>query len=271
VLASVIDISIRKQAEQDFRRSADELARSNAELEQFAYVASHDLREPLRMVQSFCGLLKDRYSDKLDEQANTYINFAVDGATRMQWLVDDLLEFARIGRSNERLESVSLDDVLRQALTNLEAAIVESGATIEFDRLPTIRGDAIRLTQVFQNLIGNAIKFRGASPPAIQVTACREGDAWRITVADNGIGIDPKHFHRLFVVFQRLHTKEEYPGTGIGLALCKRIVELHGGRIWLESQPGRGTSFHFRLLPADESSFNSGQEGEECNLVMTTT
>jgi signal transduction histidine kinase len=263
-------VRARRQAEDSERMRADELARSNAELEQFAYVASHDLREPLRMVQSFCGLLQDRYGDKLDERANKYINFAVDGATRMQGLVDDLLEFARVGHSNECFDSVGLDDVVRQALTNLEAAIVESGATIEFDRLPTVRGDARRLTQVFQNLIGNAIKFRGAPPPAIQVSACREGEAWRITVADNGIGIDPKHFQRLFVVFRRLHSKDEYPGTGIGLALCKRIVELHGGRIWLDSQPGRGTSFHFCLLPAEESSFDPDEEEAKCTLLMAT-
>jgi len=263
-------VRARRRAEVAERMRADELARSNAELEQFAFVASHDLREPLRMVRSFCGLLRDRYRDKLDEQAIKYIDFAVDGAIRMQGLVDDLLEFARVGRGDEHFEHVSLDDVVRHALTNLEAAVVESGATVEFDRLPTVRGDALRLKHVFQNLIGNAIKFRGADPPVIKVTAFREGDGWRITVADNGIGIDPKHFDRIFVVFQRLHTKDEYPGTGIGLALCKRIVEVHGGRIWLDSQPGQGTSFHFLLLPAEESSLDLAQKEAERALRVAT-
>lgn len=194
MMGTIQDVSERKLAEILLAERAKELARSNDELEQFAYVASHDLREPLRMVQSFCGLLQDRYGAQLDERANKYLNFAVDGAARMQHLVDDLLEFSRVGRSNERFESVRLNDVVRQALIDLQTAIEESGATIELDPLPTIYGDAMRLSQVFQNVIGNAIKFRSQKPPAIKVAAFRESDGWQITVADNGIGIDPQHF-----------------------------------------------------------------------------
>ncbi len=264
------DITHRKLAEANLSRRAEELARSNAELEQFAYVASHDLREPLRMVQSFCSLLKDRYSDRLDERANKYIDFAVDGAARMQRLVDDLLEFSRVGRSNERFEVVSLEVIARQALENVAAAVEESGARVAIGELPIVHGDAARLEQVLQNLIGNAIKFRGASPPEVRIFANRESDQWRITVADNGIGINPEHFQRLFIVFQRLHARDDYDGTGIGLALCKRIVELHGGRIWLESQPGQGTSVHFQLLPANQSS-NRVEEDVECALQLTAS
>ncbi len=262
------DLSERKRVETELADRARELAKSNAELEQFAYIASHDLREPLSMVQIFCGLLRDRYGEQLDERANTYIDFAVGGAARMLRLIEDLLEYSRVGRTGERLESISLESVLSEVLIDLQVAIENSGATVEFDQLPTIRGNALRLSQVFQNLIGNAIKFRSAAPPVIKITACRQDDDWRIDVTDNGIGIDPKFFPRLFVVFQRLHTQDEFPGTGIGLALCKRIVEMHGGRIWLDSQPGRGTSFHFLLSPSPELSLGSEPQSTEPLLSL---
>jgi PAS domain S-box-containing protein len=266
MMGTIQDISERKAAETILAYRAEELARSNAELEQFAYVASHDLREPLRMVQSFCGLLKDRYSSQLDERANKYIHFAVDGAGRMQRLVDDLLQFSRVGRCNERFRSVPLEAIVQQAWANVAVAASDADAQIEIGPLPSVQGDAARLEQLCQNLIANAIKFRSGAPPVIRISAQHDAEGWRFTVADNGIGIDPKHFSRLFTVFQRLHTKDEYPGTGIGLALCKRIVDFHGGRIWLESQPGHGTSVHFRLLSAEKPSINSTQLGAECVL-----
>jgi PAS domain S-box-containing protein len=244
------DLSARKLAETQIAKHTEDLARSNMELEQFAYIASHDLREPLRMVQSFCGLLRDRYAAELDDRARKYIHFAVDGAARMQNLVDDLLEFSRVGRNNERFESLDLATIVDQAMTNLAISINETNALVDVSDMPTVQGSSSRLIQVFQNLIGNAIKFRGNKEPSIRIIANRDGDFWRLTVSDDGIGIDPKHFEKLFVVFQRLHTKEEYAGTGIGLALSKRIIELHGGRIWVESEPGKGTSFHFLLSPA---------------------
>ena len=244
---TIHDISDRKLSELLLTSRAEELARSNAELEQFAYVASHDLREPLRMVQSFCGLLRDRYRGRLDERADKYIELAVDGAQRMQLLIDDLLEFARVGRSNERRGPVELNEVLGRALANLQVAIDESNARIEATPLPRVEGDEFRLIQLFQNLIGNAIKFRGVDPPQVQIEAEQEGGEWRIAIRDNGIGVAPQHFSRLFTLFQRLHAREDYPGTGIGLALCKRIVEMHGGRIGIESQVGQGTTIHFHL------------------------
>lgn len=263
MIGTVQDISERKNSEQILAQRAAELARSNAELEQFAYAASHDLREPLRMVQSFCGLLEEDYSERLDETARRYIGFAVDGAGRMQRLVDDLLEFSRVGRSNETLEAIPLKEVVESAWKNLAAAVVDSNARIELGELPTIFGDRGRLEQVFQNLLGNAVKFRGADAPLIRVSAARTGEEWRITVSDNGIGIDAEHVPQLFTVFRRLHTRDEYEGTGIGLALCKRIVEFHGGRIWLESALGQGTRVHFTATGID----TFGQETNETEFA----
>lgn len=226
-----------------------QLAQSNAELEQFAYVASHDLQEPLRMVASYTQLLEERYKDIFDDKAKKIMFYAVDGARRMQSLITDLLEFSRVGSRGQPLVRTDSRTALAEALRNLATAIEESGATITSGDLPPVLSDPTQLVQIFQNLVGNSIKFRGPTPPQIHVSAVsREGD-WTFCVRDNGIGIEEKYFRRIFVIFQRLHTREEYPGTGIGLALCRRIIERHGGRIWLESEPGLGSSFFFTLKP----------------------
>ncbi len=240
VATLALDITERKRAE-------EELKRSNAELEQFAYVASHDLQEPLRAVAGMVQLLQQRYQGQLDERANLYIAHAVEGATRMQTLINDLLAFSRVDTRGRPFAPVNVAAALRPALANLAVAVRESRATITHDELPTVLADSGQLTQLFQNLIGNALKFRGDQPPAIHVGAERLADAWRFSVRDNGIGIEPQYAERIFVVFQRLHTRRAYPGTGIGLAICKKIVERHGGRIWVESEPGRGATFLFTI------------------------
>ncbi len=229
---------------------ARELQRSNTELEQFAYVASHDLQEPLRKVASFCQMLARRYEGQLDERADQYIAFAVDGAKRMQQLINDLLAFSRVGRLGTGFVDVELERCLAAALRNLEAAREESGAEVTWDPLPTVRGEAGLLTQLFQNLVGNGIKFRADEPPRVHLGVRRVGEEWELCCADNGIGIQPDYGERIFVIFQRLHAKDAYDGTGIGLALCKKIVEHHGGRIWLDSSAGpdaRGTTFRWTL------------------------
>jgi signal transduction histidine kinase len=231
---------------------AEDLQRSNAELEQFAYVASHDLQEPLRKVASFCQLLQSRYGGQLDERADQYIGFAVDGAKRMQDLINDLLAFSRVGRVGSQLTTVDLDAIVRAAQDNLAARIEESGASVEIGPLPTVQGDPGLLTLVFQNLIGNAIKFRGEAPPQVRIEASPDGvpDRWEVRVSDNGIGIDPEYGERIFVIFQRLHSRATYDGTGIGLAMCRKIVEHHGGRIWLAERDEPGSTFCF-TLPAE--------------------
>jgi light-regulated signal transduction histidine kinase (bacteriophytochrome) len=232
------------------QHQTEELTRSNADLEQFAYVASHDLQEPLRMVASYTQLLAETSRDKLDRDARQFIDYAVDGALRMQRLISDLLAYSRLGRGDIRMTDLELDDVMTQATKNLEVALAESGARIVCDRLPTVRGNASQLTQLFQNLIGNAIKFRGAEPPEVEVRVRQTDGAYELAVRDNGIGFDPKYAAKIFVIFQRLHARGRYPGTGIGLAVCKKIVEHHGGRIWVESAPGRGTTFFFTVPDA---------------------
>ncbi len=224
-----------------------ELARSNAELEQFAYVASHDLQEPLRMVSSYTQLLEQRYRDQLDEKGKKYIYYAVDGAVRMQRLISDLLAYSRVGSRAQPLTWTDAHAALGEVLRNLAAAIAENRAVVMNGDLPTVLADRSQLVQLLQNLIGNAVKFHGEKPPGVYVSAERQGRLWQFCVRDNGIGIDPQHFERIFVIFQRLHTREEYAGTGIGLALCRRIVERHGGRLWVESTPGNGSSFFFTL------------------------
>jgi len=241
------EIAQRRAAEQAVARHAQELARSNQELEQFAYVASHDLQEPLRMVASYTQLLARRYRDRLDSDAHDFIRYAADGATRMQSLINDLLAYSRVGTRGEPLRSADSEAVCEEAIRNLRAAIEESGAEVARDPLPRVLADAAQLRQLFQNLISNALKFRSPEPPRVHVSADRNGNEWRFSVRDNGIGIDPEHAQRIFVLFQRLHNRAEYPGTGIGLAICKKIVERHGGRIWVESEPGSGATFCFTL------------------------
>ncbi len=238
----------RDRAEEEQKRLISELERSNRELEQFAFVASHDMQEPLRMVASYVGLLEKKYKGHLDEKADKYIHFAVDGALRMKKLIEGLLAYSRIGRQGAAFMPVDADDVFSRAVSNLEAALAENRAIITRDDLPTVPGDELQLMQLLQNLLSNAIKFgKPDTPPVVHVSAKKKGGAWIFSVRDNGIGIDAEYYNRIFLIFQRLHTREEYPGTGIGLALCKRIVERHSGRIWVESVPGEGTTFFFSI------------------------
>ena len=253
--AFVRDVTERKRAEQELARRAEELARSNADLEQFAYVASHDLQEPLRMVASYTQLLARRYKGKLDADADEFIGFAVDGATRMQHLIQDLLSFSRVTTKGKELQVTDSRAACDQAITNLRAAIAESGAVVKTGSLPTVRADATQLTQLFQNLIGNAIKYRNERKPEVQVAAAPVEDRWVFSVQDNGIGIEPQYFERIFQMFQRLHTRKEYTGTGIGLAICRKIVERHGGRIWVESELGKGSTF-LLTIPRAEGETN---------------
>lgn len=234
-------------ARRELEQSVTELGRSNAELQQFAYVASHDLQEPLRMVSSYTQLLGRRYKGRLDADADDFIAFAVDGACRMQQLIQDLLAYSRVSTRDFERIPVSLNTALEHASDNLRIAVKESGAIVTHDDLPTVAADERQLTRLFQNLLSNAIKFRGADAPLIHVSAKRVGHEWVLAVRDNGIGIDPQYADRIFVIFQRLHNREEYPGTGIGLAVCRKIVERHGGRMWVESEPGKGATFFFTL------------------------
>ena len=241
------DVTERRASQEALEDRARELARSNADLEQFAYVASHDLQEPLRAVVSYLQLLERRYAPQLDERAVRYIGHAVDGGKRMQTLITDLLTYSRVGRRDLALAPVDLEEVLQRVEAGLRVAIDESGATITHDPLPTIVGDATQLTQLFQNLIGNSIKFRGEQPPVIAISVEEGERAVTFSFRDNGIGIAPEYRERVFIIFQRLHGRDEYPGTGIGLAVCKKIVERHGGELWLEDSPGGGSTFHFTL------------------------
>jgi light-regulated signal transduction histidine kinase (bacteriophytochrome) len=242
------EVEERRRAEELVRATARELERSNGELEKFAYVASHDLQEPLRMVASYTQLLAKRYEGKLDAQADKYIHFAVDGAQRMQALINDLLALSRVGTQGKPFQPVDVAAVVRRALRWLGTSLEESGGEVDVGPLPTVTADASPLEQLFQNLLANALKFRRPDvPPRVSVTAAPDGPAWLFTVRDNGIGFDPQFAEQIFVVFQRLHTRAEYPGTGVGLAICKKIVERHGGRIWAESAPDTGATFHFTL------------------------
>jgi len=242
------DITERRRMEQEILVHSEKLGRSNAELERFAYVASHDLQEPLRMVASFTQLLAKRYSGQLDETADRYIHYAADGAKRMQQLISDLLAYSRVNSKELDLRQTDFGAVVLEAMRNLQVAIEESGASIDWDPLPELWVDPAQFTQLLQNLLGNAIKFRRSEEhPRIHISAADTGTEWALSVQDNGIGIDPQHADRIFQIFQRLHTREKYQGTGIGLAICKKVVERHGGRIWVESQPGKGSNFHFAL------------------------
>ncbi len=236
-----------EKAESELKLKANELLHSNQELEQFAYVASHDLQEPLRMVASYTQLLEKRYNDILDEKGRKYIFFAVDGANRMQQLINDLLSFSRVGAKSKEFKETDLNVVYAKATANLEIAIQESQAQVSRDQLPVIWGDDVQLIQLFQNLIGNALKFHGNNTPQVRVSVEENEQGWNLCVSDNGIGLDEKYKDRIFIIFQRLHTREEYKGTGIGLAVCKKIVERHGGRIWVESKIGEGAKFFFSI------------------------
>jgi PAS domain S-box-containing protein len=256
IVGILTDVSNLKQA-------TEELRRSNQELEQFAYVASHDLQEPLRMVSSYLGLLKRRYADRLDGDAEEFIGYAVDGAHRMQDLIQDLLHFSRIDTRGNPLEPTSTRLCLDMAKENLRVAMEEASALLTIDPLPMVMADDAQLTSLFQNLLGNAVKYRAADRrPEIRVSAEQDGDFWRFSVADNGIGIDPQFSEKVFMIFQRLQTRDRYPGTGIGLAVVKKIVERHGGRIWLDGKEGVGTTFYFtlRAIPEELNSFSETAE-----------
>lgn len=245
MIGIMLDVTERKAAEERLSAQARELARSNAELQEFAYVASHDLQEPLRAMAGCVEIIRRRYQGKLDARADEVITHAVEGAARMQNLINDLLVYSRIGSRDHRLEPTDCQVVLDTVLANLEVPISESGAVVTHDELPTIYADPGQLVQLFQNLISNAVKFRGDRKPEIHVGARKQDREWIFAVSDNGIGIGSDYFERIFRIFQRLHARNDYPGTGIGLAICKRVVERHGGRIWVESEPGHGATFYF--------------------------
>lgn len=247
VFAAARDITERKKNEEAIRLTTEKLKQSNAELEQFAYVASHDLQEPLRMVASYVQLLQRRYKGKLDSDADEFIGYAVDGANRMHNLIDDLLTYSRVNRLGKPFEPTDLQSTVQVVLQNLHASISDNKAVVIYDKLPVVAADSGQMVQLFQNLIGNAIKFHGQDPPQVNILVKDQDSDFLFVVKDNGIGIDPQYLDRLFKIFQRLHTKEEYPGSGIGLVICKKIVERHGGRIWLEPQVGKGSTVYFTL------------------------
>jgi signal transduction histidine kinase len=248
LMAIIRNITDRKDAERAVADKAKELARSNAELEQFAYVASHDLQEPLRTVQSYLQLIERRYVAKLDADGKAFIGFAVDGAKRMRQLINDLLAYARVSSRAKPFESTELAELVDQVLASMAATIRERGAVVTREALPRVQVDRAQMFQLYQNLVSNALKFTRDCAPRIHLSSARQGDEWRLGVSDNGIGIDPAYADQVFEIFKRLHSAEEYEGTGIGLAICKKIVERHGGRIWVESQPGQGSTFCFTLL-----------------------
>lgn len=246
------EIGDRRRAEAALQKSNQELARSNAELEQFAYVASHDLQAPLATTASYAQLLEQRYYNKLDAQANKYIRNIVNGCVRMQTLIDDLLEYSRVSRSKKPFEPTDCNSVIAEVCTNLQLAISKNQAAVIYSNLPVVMADSSQLVQLFQNLIDNAIKYRQEAQPEIYISASLQEDSWLFSVKDNGIGIDFKHSERIFQIFQRLHTRKEYSGTGIGLAICQKIVERHGGRIWVKSEPEQGSTFYFTLSSKEE-------------------
>jgi light-regulated signal transduction histidine kinase (bacteriophytochrome) len=242
-----MDITQRQRAEEKLQRTLADLERSNQELEQFAYISSHDLQEPLRKIANFSDMLVHQYQDRLDDQARRYFGYITEGAKRMQSLINDLLSYSRVGRAEMPLFPASLEDILKGTLGDLQTLVQESGAEISHDPLPVLPVNPHQMGRLLQNLIANGIKFRGNHPPRIHLAARAAGREWLISIRDNGIGFDGRYADGIFKVFKRLHTKEEYPGTGIGLAICQKIVERHGGRIWAESEPGRGATFYFTI------------------------
>ncbi len=254
VTAAIRNITTRKQSEADLIQKVRELNRSNEELEQFAYIASHDLQEPLRMVASYTELLSRRYKGRLDADADEFIAFAVDGANRMQRLIKDLLKYSRVGTKGQTMAETQSEAALHQALRNLQGAIVESKASVTHDRMPLVLADETQIVQLFQNLIGNAIKYQGPGAPIIHISCASAGGRWTFSVKDNGIGIEPQYFERIFGMFQRLHKREEFDGTGIGLAICKKIAERHGGTVSVESTLGSGSEFRFDLAGIEQTS-----------------
>ena len=246
--AIIRDITAYKKAEAKLNKTLKDLKSSNTELEQFAYVASHDLQEPLRMVASFTQLLQNRYQDKLDDDANDFINYAVDGAVRMQNLINDLLIFSRVGTRGKPIKSTNMNTVLEAVINIFRHSIEETNTKITYDPLPVIMADETQMIQLLQNLISNAIKFRSEAPPRIHVSGEVQADKWIFSISDNGIGMNSEYFDRIFVIFQRLHKKDEYGGTGIGLAVCKKIIQRHRGKIWVESKSGKGSTFYFSIL-----------------------
>jgi PAS domain S-box-containing protein len=241
------EIDERRRAEDSLQEYADDLARSNSELQEFAYIASHDLQEPMRMISSYTQLLQRRYKGQLDNDADEFIAYAVDGANRMQQFINDLLTYSRVGTKGTEFQRIDCHEVVTRAMANLKFAIEESGTRIDLDDLPTITADGGQLVQLFQNLIGNGIKFSRDEPPLIKVSATEDDAEWVLSVQDNGIGIEPDFYEQIFAVFRRLHTRDEYSGTGIGLAICKKIVARHKGRIWVDSTPGAGSTFNFSI------------------------
>ena len=269
VTAAIRDISRRKAAEAQLLEKVEELKRSNEELGQFAYIASHDLQEPLRMVASYTQLLSKRYKGRLDSDADEFIAFAVDGASRMQRLIQDLLAYSRVGTKGKELIETSSERSLEQALVNLRGSIEESGAVVTHDALPGVLADETQLVQLFQNLVGNAIKYQGPGVPRVHVSAVRDGDQkWMFSVRDNGLGIDPQYFDRIFGMFQRLHKREEFAGTGIGLAICRKIAERHGSNITVESQPGQGSTFRFSLAGSEGVAECSSRSGMRRDVLL---
>jgi light-regulated signal transduction histidine kinase (bacteriophytochrome) len=242
---------LNDELEQRVKERTVELQRSNQDLQQFAYVVSHDLQEPLRMVRTYAQLLAERYRERLDADADEFIGYAVQGAGHMQQLIVDLLEYSRVQTRGQEFDRASCEELLSSVLGDLRTIMTESQASVTYDPLPNVYVDATQLRQVFQNLVSNALKFRGQEPPRVHIAAERQGSELVFSVRDNGIGLDQKQAERIFVIFQRLHTQREYPGTGIGLALCRKIIERHGGRMWVESEVGKGATFYF-TLPAEE-------------------
>lgn len=266
VFASLYDIDALKQTERQLRDKTEKLARSNAELEQFAYIASHDLQEPLRMIASYLQLLQTRYQRQFDKDADDFISFAVDGATRMQQMISDLLIFSRVQTRGKEPVNVSANMSLTHAMENLRTNIQEAKAKISYANLPMVSADPIQLTMLFQNVISNALKFHGHDPIQISVSAKQEDGMQEFCVADNGMGIDAENFERIFSIFQKLHSRVDYPGTGIGLAVCRRIVARHGGKMWVESQLGKGTKFYFTLPQAMDTA-NTEQNVAQAEII----